>query len=89
MKVFMYTLQQGDFSLLGDFAISNAKNFLDALLRDLTFVLFVDKMTHKYIIMYLHTNYESKGIYTYKIISHWGIRIMKMYSDLYIDILKH
>ena len=45
------------------------------------FVLFVDEMTHKYINMYLHINYESKFIYKYKIISHWEITIMKMLSN--------
>ena len=44
------------------------------------FVLFVDEMTHKYINMYLHINYESKFIYKYKIISHLEITIMKMLS---------
>ena len=29
------------------------------------FVMFVDKMMHKYMNMYLHINYESKAIYKY------------------------
>ena len=67
------------FSILHSYNISHTPFY---------FVLFVDKMTHKYIIMYLHTNYESKRIYKYKIIGHWGIRIMNImtiyFSLIYI-----
>ena len=36
------------------------------------FILFVDKMMHKYMNMYLHINYESKVIYKYSIILRKG-----------------
>ena len=49
------------------------------------FILFVDKMMHKYTNMYLHINYESKVIYKYSIIRHWEIRMMLLYEMVFID----